>query len=107
MSVNSTKLHEAHIPEKQLSFQYLESFITTTDVKWGLFLPSTELEQCARAVDWALPARMYAVGHKHHGVQDTAVMGDLLFGWELRFARVNNTRLELDWVCLEISMQIN
>lgn len=63
MSVNSTKLHEAHIPEKQLSFQYLESFITTADVKWGLFLPSTELEQSARAVDWALPARMYAVGH--------------------------------------------
>lgn len=30
---DSTKLHEAHIPKKQLSLQYLESFISTAEVK--------------------------------------------------------------------------
>lgn len=29
----STKLHEAHIPKKHLSLQYLESFISTAEVK--------------------------------------------------------------------------
>ena len=74
---NSTKLHKVNIRKKQLSLHFLESFITTAEAKWSLFLPSTELEQSASSEDWTPSACMcWRAGHKRHRAQDSAMMGE-------------------------------